>query len=151
MRKENEQISAPLWFSRDCRLLRESRNKSNPVNEGKLRSISQEACSNASVCLFSDRRKRKTRETTMLSKITSKSPETKFTLPQAVKSQIEPKPLWKIQSQERKCSDGDFRGKETQEILTFMHWFILNIKTVAKEVLLSTKALKLFPIFQSTQ
>ena len=59
MRKENEQISAPLWFSRDCRLLRESRNKSNPVNEGKLRSISQEACSNASVCLFSDKRKEK--------------------------------------------------------------------------------------------
>ena len=50
----------------------------------------------------------------MLSKITSKSPETKFTLPQAVKSQIEPKPLRKIQRQERKCSDGDFRGKETQ-------------------------------------
>ena len=53
MKKENEQISAPLWFFRDCRLLRESRSKSNPVNEGKLRSIYQEACFNASVCLFS--------------------------------------------------------------------------------------------------
>ena len=59
MKKEKEQIRAPLWFSKDCRLLRESISKSNPVNEGKPRSISQEACFSASVCLFSDKRKEK--------------------------------------------------------------------------------------------
>ena len=59
MKKEKEQISAPLWFSRDCRLLKESRSKSKPVNQGKSKSISQEACFNASVCLFSDKGKEK--------------------------------------------------------------------------------------------
>lgn len=62
----------------------------------------------------------------------------KFTLPQEAKNPIiKPKLSWKIQECKRKCSHGNFRGKETQRDLT--HLFILNIGTVRKEAL-STEA-----------
>lgn len=52
MYKEKEQMHASLWYTRDCRQLREKRSQASVEDEGKSKFIFQEPCSNVSMYLF---------------------------------------------------------------------------------------------------
>ena len=65
-------------------------------------------------CVFSQTKEKKNQRNQNAIKNHFQIPRDTILTSQEVKNQIEPEPLWTIQRHERKCSQGNFRSKETQ-------------------------------------